>query len=74
MAHPAADLPVEELSVDERLTLLGRLWDSLLDVGPPPAPAWHLEEVRRRVAAADADPAASIPLDELRRELRGGRP
>jgi putative addiction module component (TIGR02574 family) len=74
MAHPAADLPIEELTVDERLTLLGRLWDSLLDAGPPPVPAWHREEVRRRMAAADADPTASIPLEELRRQLRGNRP
>ena len=74
MAHPATDLPVEELTIDERLALLGRLWDSLLDAGPPPIPAWHLEEVRRRIAAANADPGASIPLEELRRELRGGQP
>ncbi len=73
MPHAATDWPVEELSVEERLALLGRLWDSLLTDGPPPAPAWHLDEVQRRVALADADPAASIPLDELKRELRGGR-
>lgn len=74
MPHPAVNLPIEELTVDERLTLLGRLWDSLLDAGPPPIPAWHLQEVRRRIAAADANPTASIPLEELRRQLRGGRP
>ncbi len=73
MAHPAIDLSVEELTVEERLILLGRLWDSLLDAGPPPIPPWHLEEVRRRVAAADADPSASIPLDDLRRQLQGKR-
>ena len=69
MAHPAIELPVNELTVDERLTLIGRLWDSLLDVGPPPVPAWHLEEVQRRIAAADANPTASISLEELRQEL-----
>ena len=73
MTHPVADLPVDELSVDERLTLLERLWNSLLDAGPPPIPAWHIEEVRRRVAAADADPGASISLEDLRRELREDR-
>ncbi len=69
MSHPVADLPVDELSIDERLTLLGRLWDSLLDAGPPPVPAWHMDEVERRIAAADAHPDASIPLEELRRDL-----
>ena len=69
MAHPAIELPVNELTVDERLTLIGRLWDSLLDVGPPPVPAWHLEEVQRRIAAAHANPTASISLEELRQEL-----
>ena len=61
MSVRVADLPIDELTVEEQLELLGRLRDSLLDIGPPPVPAWHLEEVRRRVAAADADPAASIP-------------
>ncbi|OWK45378.1 addiction module protein [Fimbriiglobus ruber] len=74
MNHPAIDLPVDELTVDERLTLLGRLWDSLLDAGLPPVPAWHLDEVRRRMTAADSNPGASIPLEELRRERRGEQP
>ena len=74
MSDRVAELPLDELSVEERLELLGRVWDSLLDIGPPPVPAWHLEEVRRRVTAADADPGASIPLEDLRRELRGQRP
>ena len=69
----AADLPFDGLTVNERLGLLERLWDSLLDAGPPPVTEWHLDEVRRRVAAADADPAASIPLEALRRELLGDR-
>jgi len=42
MANPATEIAVDELSVEERLTLLGRLWDSLLDAGPPPVPALHL--------------------------------
>ena len=73
MAHPATELPVEELSVDERLTLLGRLWDSLLDAGPPPAPPWHFDVVRGKIADADANPGASIPLDEFRQEMLRGR-
>ena len=75
MTPPVANFPVEQLTVDERLELLARLWDSLLQAGQsPPMPAWHREELARRVARADADPGASIPLDELRRELRGPTP
>ena len=32
-------------------------------------PAWHLDVIRQRIAAADANPGASIPLEELRAEL-----
>ncbi len=69
MAHPATELAVDELSVEERLTLLGRLWDSLLDSGPPPVQAWHFDIIRLRIAAADANPGASIPFEDLRAEL-----
>ena len=74
MAQPAANLAVDELTVDERLDLLGRLWDSLLDAGPPPMPAWHREVIRERIAAIYADPGGWISLEELRQELQGGRP
>jgi hypothetical protein len=46
MAHPVVDLPLDDLTVDERLTLLGRVWDSLLDAGPPPVPAWLSRNTR----------------------------
>ncbi len=71
MAHTATDLPIDELSVDERLTLLGRLWDSLLDTSSLPVPTWHLDVVRQRLG--DPNPTSSIPLEELRRELLGER-
>lgn len=74
MAHPATEIVVDELSVEERLVLLGRLRDSLLDAGPPPVPAWHLDIIRQRIAAADANPGASIPFEELCRELLAEEP
>jgi putative addiction module component (TIGR02574 family) len=64
--------PVEQYSVEDRVELLGLLWDSLLDAGSfPPAPAWHGAEVARRIARADAAPGAAIPLEQLRQELLG---
>ena len=74
MTSSVTEWPVAELTVDERLVLLGRVWDSLLDTGAPPIQAWHLEEVRRRIAAADADPQGLIPVAESRRQLKGSRP
>lgn len=70
----AADVPIEQWPVAERLALLGRVWDSLLDANPPPAPDWHLDEVQRRVAEADADPAGWVSLDDLRREFGRDQP
>jgi hypothetical protein len=71
MAPPVSHWPVEELTVDERLALLGRVWDSLIDAGPPPVPGWHVSIIRERIAAADANPNASIPAEDLFRELLG---
>lgn len=70
MASPLQQIQVEQYSVEERLELLGRLWDSLLDAGGlPPMPEWHAREVARRIARADAEPGTAIPLEQLRREL-----
>ena len=75
MAQPIQLLPVEQYSVEERVELLGRLWDSLLDAGGlPPAPAWHAAEAAGRIARADAAPGSAIPLEQLRRELLGETP
>jgi putative addiction module component (TIGR02574 family) len=66
-------LPLEQYSVADRVELLGRLWDSLIDSGElPPMPEWHAREVARRVARADAEPGTAIPLERLREELLGG--
>lgn len=57
------------LSVDERLNLIGLLWDSILEKELT-VPEWHRREVERRLAAADADPTAAIPWQEAKRRLR----
>ena len=73
MPLPVSDFPVHELSTAERLSLLGKIWDSLLDDGPPPVPEWHLAEIRRRIAEAKTTPTDSISLEEFRRQLRDDR-
>jgi putative addiction module component (TIGR02574 family) len=75
MSTPLQALPVEQYSVADRIELLARLWDSLLDSeGLPPTPEWHADEVARRVAQADAESGAAIPLERLREELLGDAP
>jgi len=67
----AAELLRTPLSVQQRLELIGELWDSIPDsLEALPIPAWHREELERRLAAAEADPEAAIPWEEVRRRLR----
>jgi putative addiction module component (TIGR02574 family) len=59
------------LSVDERLRIVQRLWDSIppeTDVTVSPDQRAELE---RRVAAHEADPESAISRDELERRLKG---
>ena len=72
MSQAAAIPNVNELDVAARVELLGRIWDSLIETnGVPPVPDWHMREVARRIARADAEPGRGIPLQHLRDELMG---
>ncbi len=56
---------IDRLSVRERLELINLIWDSLPEhVNPDEVPAWHLEELVKRRAEADASPKASKPWRE----------
>ena len=75
MPQSIQELPLDQYSVEDRVELLGRLWDSLLDAGGAlPVPPWHANEVARRIARTDAEPGSGIPLEKLREELLGGAP
>ena len=50
---------IDRLNPQQRWELLGLLWDSLPDDAPFAPPDWHLRELERRLAAADADPSAA---------------
>jgi putative addiction module component (TIGR02574 family) len=67
----AAELLRTPLSVEQRLQLIGELWDSIPDsLDEMPVPEWHREELERRLAAAEANPNAGVPWKEVRRRLR----
>jgi putative addiction module component (TIGR02574 family) len=59
-------LGINRLSVRERLDLIEQIWSSLPEqVDPGDVPAWHLEELARRRAAAEARPGGGKPWREL---------
>jgi putative addiction module component (TIGR02574 family) len=71
MAQSLSNVAIKQLSVAERLDLISELWDSIPDsLEELPMPGWHREELERRLAAADADPGAAIPWEEVRQRLR----
>jgi putative addiction module component (TIGR02574 family) len=59
-------LGIDRLSVRERLDLIEQIWDSLPDtVAPGEVPEWHLAELARRRAEADARPGEGRPWREV---------
>ena len=67
------DLGIDRLSVKERLELIEQIWDSLpQEVNPDEEPAWHLVELAKRRAEADAAPGAGKPWREALARFGGG--
>ena len=57
-------LRIDRLSVEERLTLVQEIWDSIVSEGHRPALSEaKLQEFRRRVAEDDASPDDVIPWE-----------
>ena len=52
---------IDQLSAQDRMELVGLIWDSLSGEQLPPIPAWHKQEVERRIARADTQ--QGIPLE-----------
>ena len=54
MAQPLSDLDIEQMTVPQRLELIGTLWDSIPEtVEALPLPGSHWEELERRIARAE---------------------
>lgn len=65
------ELPIDQLSVPQRLELIARLWDSIPDaLEAMPIPEWHRAELERRLAAADANPELGILWEQVKARLR----
>ena len=65
MAVTLESLGIDRLSVKDRLELIEQIWDSLPEqVNPDEVPEWHLAELAKRRAEADASPRAGKPWRE----------
>jgi putative addiction module component (TIGR02574 family) len=61
------------LSPEERLALIGQLWDSLADTEIP-LPQAQQAELARRLSSLDQDRAQAVTWEQLRAELARRRP
>jgi putative addiction module component (TIGR02574 family) len=63
-------LGIDRLTVEERLELIEQIWNSLPEkVIPAEIPAWHLAELAKRRAAAEAQPRVGKPWREVLESL-----
>ena len=62
-------IPVDELTAEERIELMGRLWDSLDPTIAAPITNALANELDRREAEADRDPEAGENWPAIKREL-----
>lgn len=60
---------IDRLPPKERIELMNLIWDSLPDDVPFDPPEWHIRELERRVAEADANPEAGEPWEKVLERL-----
>jgi putative addiction module component (TIGR02574 family) len=60
---------IDRLSPQQRFELIGLLWESLPGDAPFTPPDWHLRELERRIATADAEPGAAESWEAVRERL-----
>jgi putative addiction module component (TIGR02574 family) len=64
---------IDRLSVRERLELIEQIWDSLPEVmNPDEVPPWHLAELAKRRAEAEASPGVGKPWREALSRFENG--
>lgn len=66
----ARTIPLDDLTAEERIELIGRLWDSLDPARAAPMTRALAAELDRREAEADASPDDGDAWPEIRDELR----
>lgn len=66
----ARTIPVDDLTAEERIELIGKLWDSLDSALVAPITPALAAELDRREAEADAAPDAGDAWSDIRGDLR----
>ena len=65
---------VRSWPIDEQLDLVFELWDRIIDTGWTPRPSEPLEaELRRRLAAYEADPTNVLTWEQVVARVRRAR-
>ena len=73
MAVTIKELGIDRLSVRDKLDLIEQIWDSLPEhVNPDEVPEWHVAELAKRRAEADAAPRVGKPWREALARFEGG--
>ncbi|WP_058556216.1 addiction module protein [Thiohalocapsa sp. ML1] len=66
-----ADLPVDQMTVEDKLLEMEALWGSLSrDPDTVASPAWHGEVLAERLAALKCGEAVLLDLDDVKRRMR----
>ncbi len=74
MSQIPADFDFKQLSVPERIKLIGRIWDSIEEEkGAPGMTESQRAELERRVEAHRKSPNDVVSWDEIRAELKQER-
>lgn len=56
---------IDQLNPHQKMELIQLIWDSLPEDTPFNPPDWHLRELEKRIAAAEADPGAGEPWEQV---------
>ena len=65
-----SELGIDRLSVQDRLSLVQEIWDSVAAEGQPLLTDAQRRELDRRAAEDDADPDGGIPWEEVKASAR----
>ncbi len=66
MSATMKSLGIDRMNLDERMRLLGEIWDSIAAEAPPALTETQRAELERRLEAHAADPGDVIPWEEIK--------
>ncbi|MBZ0137763.1 MAG: addiction module protein [Planctomycetes bacterium] len=69
MASLLTEQQLSQLSVEERIRLIGVIWDTLQG-DDASVPEWHRKIVEERLKRMEEDPREGVSWDEIKEELR----